>query len=566
MPGIDAAVETIFGPIAAFLSAVVFYKAPIFGGVPIIVVWLMAAAIFLTVWLRFQPITGLKHSIQVIRGRYTAKTDPGEVSSFQALATELSGTVGLGNIAGVAVAIAAGGPGAALWIALFGFFAMSVKMAEATLGVMYRKVNADGTTEGGPMYYLRDGLAQIGRRRLGRVLAVLYAIFTLVGVFGAGNLFQSNQVAAIVASSTGSEFLSGNQWLIGAVMAVLTAIVILGGVTKIARWTSAITPAMAVLYVLCALAIILVNIEALPAAVATIFTSAFTADGVTGGIIGVAVIGIQRALFSNAAGVGSAAMAHSASKTKEPATEGFTALWEPLVDSIGVCMLTAIAVVITGVYQGGGEDGVALTAAAFGTVAGWFPYLLTVAVALFGFSTVLAYAYYGELSAKFLFGSSALVQNAFRIAWVLAVIVGAAISLDSVIAFSDAMFFLMSVPNLLGIYFLARVLRLEILRHRYRVSVGALSEVEPDLQVGMGSHEPTEEQVAAEEHRTLTEELRLADLHRQLAEDPDFPVRADHHDDDLASPMGETDYDDWGQDPEHGGDADPQAERSSAGV
>ena len=227
-------------------------------------------------------------------------------------------------------------------------------------------------------------------------------------------------------------------------------------------------------------------------------------------------------------------------------------------------MLTAIAVVITGVYQGGGEDGVALTAAAFGTVAGWFPYLLTVAVALFGFSTVLAYAYYGELSAKFLFGSSARVQSIFRIAWVLAVIVGAAISLDSVIAFSDAMFFLMSVPNLLGIYFLARVLRLEILRHRYRVSVGALSEVESDLQVGMGSHEPTAEQVAAEEHRTLTEELRLADLHRQLAEDPDFPVRADHHDDDLASPMGETDYDDWAQDPE--GDGDPQAGRSPAGV
>lgn len=208
----------------------------------------------------------------------------------------------------------------------------------------------------------------------------------------------------------------------------------------------------------------------------------------------------------------------------------------------------------------------ALTAAAFGTVASWFPYLLTVAVALFGFSTVLAYAYYGELSATFLFGSSALVQNVFRVTWVLAVVVGAAISLDSVIAFSDAMFFLMSVPNLLGIYFLARVLRLEILRHRYRVSVGALTEVDPALQVGMGAHEPTEAQVAAERRRTRTEELRLADLHRQLAEDPDFPVRADHHDADLASPMGSTAYGDWSQGPEGEGDVDPRAERSPAGV
>ncbi|MGO1201336.1 MAG: alanine/glycine:cation symporter family protein [Dermabacteraceae bacterium] len=538
MTGIDAAVEKYFGPIATWLSNVVFFEVPVFGGVPVIVVWLMAAAVFLTVWLRFQPITGLKHSIQVIRGRYTAKTDPGEVSSYQALATELSGTVGLGNIAGVAVAISAGGPGAALWIALFGFFAMSVKMAEATLGVMFRKVNEDGTTAGGPMYYLRDGLASIGRKRLGRVLAVLYAIFALVGVFGAGNLFQSNQVAAIISGASGSGFLEGNGWIIGVVLAVLAGAVVLGGVKSIARWTSALTPAMAVLYTACVLIILAVNITAVPQAFSLIVTGAFTADGVTGGIIGVAVIGIQRALFSNAAGVGSAGMAHSASKTKEPATEGFTAMWEPLVDSIGICMLTALAIVVTGVYTTGSEDGVALTASAFATVAGWFPLLLTVAVSLFGFSTILAYSYYGELNAMYLFGSTQGVKTSFRVAWVVAIIIGAAISLDSVIAFSDAMFFLMAVPNLLGIYFLSRVLRLEILRHRYRVSVGALEEVDPELQVGMGTHEPTAEQVATERERTLTEELRLAELHRQLAEDPDFPVRAEHHEEDLASPMG----------------------------
>ncbi len=561
MSGIDAFVESVFGPIATWLSNVVFFEAPIFGGVPIIVVWLMAAAIFLTVWLRFQPITGLKHSLQVIRGRYTAKTDPGEVSSFQALATELSGTVGLGNIAGVAVAIVAGGPGAALWIVIFGFFGMSVKMAEATLGVMFRRVKKDGTTEGGPMFYLRDGMATIGWKKTGAVLAVLYAIFTLVGVFGAGNLFQANQVSAIVSAATGNDFLQTNKWLIGVVMAILAGVVILGGVKSIARWTSAITPAMAVLYILCVLAIIVMNIGALPGAVAAIVTGAFTAEGVTGGIIGVAVVGIQRALFSNAAGVGSAGMAHSASKTREPATEGFTAMWEPLVDSVIVCSLTALAITVTGVYEtaGADADGVQLTSAAFGTVAGWFPVLLTVAVALFGFSTVLAYEYYGELSAKFLFGSGKGVQIGFRIVWVLAVIVGAAISLDSVIAFSDAMFFLMSVPNLLGIYFLSKLLRLEILRHKYRVNTGALTAIEdPDLQVGMGSHEPTPEQIEEAAAADREEEERLARLHQTLADDPEFPVRADHHDESLASPMGapETPIGEQAE-PETSGIADP---------
>ena len=527
MGSIDAAIENVFGPIATVLSTVVFYEVPIWGGIPIIVVWLMAAAMFLTVWLRFQPITGFKHSLQVIRGRYTRKTDPGEVSSFQALATELSGTVGLGNIAGVAVAIVAGGPGAALWIAIFGFFGMSVKMAEATLGVMYRRVKPDGSTEGGPQYFLRDGLAAIGFKRTGKVLALMYAIFALVGVFGAGNLFQANQVSVIVSNATGNEFLTGNQWIIGVIMAVLAAVVFLGGVKSIANATSAITPLMAILYFLCTLVIILVNIQELPAAISTIITGAFTAQGVEGGIIGVAVVGIQRALFSNAAGVGSAAMAHSASKTREPATEGFTAMWEPLVDSIIICMLTAIAITVTGVYEAGGEDGVALTSAAFGTVADWFPVLLTIAVALFGFSTVLAYEYYGELQAQFLFGSSATVRTVFRIVWVAAIVIGAAASLDSVVAFSDAMFFLMAIPNLLGIYFLSKVLRLEILRHRVRTTTGSIPVVtDPDLQAGLRDHEPTPEQVQAAAEEDAAERERLDDLHRRLGADPEWA----HHD------------------------------------
>ena len=543
MHGIDAVIQSLFGPISDTLSAIVFFEIPIFGGVPIIVLWLMAAAIFLTVWLRFQPLTGFRHSIDVIRGRFTARTDPGQVSSFEALATELSGTVGLGKISGVAVAIATGGPGAALWIALFGFFAMSVKMAEATLGVMFRRIDEDGTTVGGPMYYLRDGLAAIGWTRTGKVLGVLYAIFALVGVFGAGNLFQANQVAAIVANATGSQFLEGNSWLIGLILAIVAGVVILGGVTSIARFTSRITPAMAVLYVVCTLSVIVVNITHIPDAVVAIVSGAFTGAGVTGGAIGVAVIGIQRALFSNAAGVGSAGMAHSASKTKSPATEGYTAMWEPFVDSIVVCMLTALAITVTGVYEQGAGDGsdsvgVALTSSAFGTVASWFPILLTVAVVLFGFSTILSYAYYGELAAQYLFGKKQGVRTAFRVVWVLAVIVGAAISLKAVIDFSDAMFFLMAIPNLLGIYILSRLVRLEILRHRTRVDVGTLSPVDEELRVGMGSHEPTPEQVEAAEAAEREEAAEVARVREVLADDPDFPVRADHHDDDLASPMG----------------------------
>lgn len=553
MNGIDAAIESILGPLASRLSAVVFFEIPIFGGVPVIVLWLMAAAVFLTVWLRFQPITGIKHSFQVIRGKYSSKTDPGQVSSFQALATELSGTVGLGNIAGVAVAISIGGPGAAVWIAVFGLLAMSLKMSEATLGVMYRKVDEDGTTHGGPMYYLRDGLAQIGWKRTGAVLGVLYAIFALIGVFGAGNVFQANQVAAIVGDFSGEgSFLAQNGWVVGVALAVLTAVVVLGGVTSIARWTSKITPAMAVLYVLSALAIILVNIQQLPAAISAIISGAITPSGVAGGVIGVAIVGIQRALFSNGGGIGTAGMSHSASKTKEPATEGFTAMWEPLIDSVVVCSLTAIAITITGVYEGAGADaeGVALTASAFATVSSWFPYLLLVVVILFGFSTLLAYQYYCELSATYLFGNRRGVRITFRVIWVLAIVIGSAMSLDAVVAFSDSMFFLMAVPNLLGIYFLARVLRLEILRHKRRVDTGALTAVEGDLAVGMGSHHPTEEQVAAAAEMTRTEEMRLKALHKKLSEDPDFPVRAAHHDDALASPMGAPENPFWKQDPD----------------
>ena len=396
----------------------VFFELPVFGGLPLIVLWLMVGALFMTVWLRFQPITGLRTSTTVLRGKVTRKTDPGEVSSFQALATELSGTVGLGNIAGVAVAMSLGGPGAALWIVAFGLLGMSVKMAEATLGSKFRQVKEDGTVQGGPMHYLRDGLASIGYRRTGVVLGGMYAAFTVFGAFG-DDFFQTNQVAAIVADSSGSAFLQDNNWVIGAGIAVLVGIVIIGGVTSIARWTSKITPPMALVYTLCVIVVIVVNVDAVPGALAAMVSGVFTGEGVTGGVVGVAIIGIERPVLQRA-GVGTAGMAHAASKTKHPATEGFTAMWEPVVDSVVVCMLTATAIVVAGAHESGSgdtTDGVTLTAAAFETVAGWFPLLLTVVVALFGYSTLLAYAYYGEQALAYPLGDRRIVRYTFRAAW-----------------------------------------------------------------------------------------------------------------------------------------------------
>lgn len=519
---IDQTIDALFSPISDAISSVVFYSVEVFGQqLPLIVVWLMAAAVFLTVWLRFQPLRGMRHSLQIIRGRFTRKTDPGTVSSFQALATELSGTVGLGNIAGVAVAIAVGGPGAGLWIIIFGGLAMSVKMAEATLAVKYRTVNPDGTTAGGPMYYLRDGLRQIGWRKTGAVLATCYAIFTIIGVFGAGNLFQANQVAAVINSQLGNSWLDGNRWLLGIVIAIFAGLVVLGGITSIARWTSRITPAMAVMYLLCVAVILIVNIAALPEAVISIVRGAFEPVSTTGGAIGAFIIGTQRALFSNAAGVGTAAMAHSAVKTRDPATEGYVAMWEPFIDSVIICTLTTLTITVTGAAASAGPepDGVVLTTQAFATVAPWFPALLTVAVVLFGFSTILSYAYYGELASVYLFGERKQVRMTFRVIWVLATILGASISLGAIIDFSDSMFFLMTVPNLLGIYFLARILRLEILRHKKRADTGLIPVIPAGLRVGMSNHhDPTPEQISEERERLERIDTRSIEIRRALDE------------------------------------------------
>ncbi|MCW4466277.1 alanine:cation symporter family protein [Glutamicibacter sp. MNS18] len=480
---VDQRLDSLFGPFVDWLEGIVFFAVPFFGAdLPLLIIWVIGAGVFMTCFTGFRAFRQLPHSLAIIRGKFNRHTDPGEVTSFQALATELSGTVGLGNIAGVAVAIAIGGPGASLWIIIAGLLGMSLKMAEATLGQKYRRVNKDGSISGGPMYYLQTGLKLQGKAKLGKVLAYMFAVFMMIGALGGGNLFQSNQVAAQIVLITGGpeSFLAGKSWLIGVVLAAVTALAIFGGITSIAKWTGRIMPGMAVIYIGCVLTILVMNFTAIPDAFVAIFEGAFTGDGVQGGIVGVAIIGIQRALFSNVAGVGTAGLAHSATKNTRPAQEGFVAAWEPFIDSVVICTMTALAIIVTGQYQGtgaGGIDGIELTNAAFATVHELFPILLTVSVVLFAFSTILSYSYYGQKAAGFLFGESAVVRQGYNLVWLATIVVGSAVSLSAVVRFSDAVFFLMTVPNLIGLFFMANVIRKELNGHCDDLKTGILKIV-----------------------------------------------------------------------------------------
>ncbi|PRA12171.1 amino acid transporter [Arthrobacter sp. MYb211] len=477
---LDQRLESLFGPFVSWLESVVFFAVPVFGSeLPLIVVWIIGAGIFMTCFTGFRAFRQMPHSINIIRGKFNRHNDPGEVTSFQALATELSGTVGLGNIAGVAVAISIGGPGASLWIVIAGFLGMSLKMAEATLGQKYRRINKDGTVSGGPMYYLQTGLRLQGKAKLGKLLAYMFATFTMIGALGGGNLFQANQLTAQVVLMTGGEesFFAGKSWILGVIVAVVTALAIFGGIKSIAKWTGRIMPGMAALYIVCVLIILFTNFSAIPGAFGLIFEGAFTGGGVQGGVVGVAIIGIQRALFSNVAGAGTAGMAHSATKNTRPAQEGFVAAWEPFIDSVVVCTMTALAIIVTGQYLNQDADGIALTTAAFGSVHGLFPYVLTICVLLFAFSTILSFSYYGQLAAGFLFGKSAIVRNSYNLVWLGTIILGSAVSLSTVVRFSDAVFFLMTVPNVLGLFFLANVIRKELNGHCDELKTGALQMV-----------------------------------------------------------------------------------------
>ena len=464
--GLDERINDIFQPITDVIVSIVFFSVPVNGvGLPLVLVWLIIGAAFFTVFMKFINIRGFKLAIDVVRGKYDDPNDKGEVSHFQALTAALSGTVGLGNIAGVAIAISLGGPGATFWMILAGLLGMSTKLVECTLGVKYRQIDANGTVYGGPMYYLSQGLAEKGQAGLGKVLAAFFAVMCIGGSFGGGNMFQINQAYKQFSGTFG--VLEGQGWLFGLIMAVLVAVVIIGGIKSIAKVTEKIVPFMVAIYVIAALVIIFANISALPAAIGKIFSGAFSPEAVGGGFIGVLIQGFKRAAFSNEAGVGSASIAHAAVKTNNPASEGIVALLEPFIDTVVVCTMTALVIVITGEYQNftgdtSSEAGVALTSAAFGQVMSWFPYVLTLAVILFAFSTMITWSYYGLQSWTYLFGKSKAAEISYKVIFCLFVIIGAAATMGAVTDFSDMMIFAMCFPNILGLYILRNVVKDEI--------------------------------------------------------------------------------------------------------
>ena len=480
--GLDQTVNEQFTKLSDVVQTVIFYPVVVAGvEFPVVVAWLAFAAVFTTVYFRFVNLRGFAHAIRLVRGQYTTPDEVGEVSHFQALATAVSGTVGLGNIAGVAVAITVGGPGATFWMIVAGLLSMSTKFAECTLGVKYRRENADGTISGGPMFYLSRGLAEQGRARLGKVLAAVFAVFCIFGSLGGGNAFQSNQAFAQLQAVTGGEDgpLGGGASgiLFGVLLAALVGVVIIGGIKRIASVTDKLVPFMAVFYLVACVFVLIANAPAIPEALGLIISGAFSPEGVTGGVVGVLITGVQRAAFSNEAGLGSAPIAHSAVATNRPVTEGYVALLEPFIDTVVICTMTALTIVITGAYTRAGTEGVQLTSDAFQTVFPWFPVVLAVAVLLFAFSTQLAWSYYGTKATAYLTDESPLADKIYKGVFLLFVVIGAASSLEAIIGFSDAMIFAMSIPNLIGVYLLIRVVKREMTEHEAGLRGGEIAKV-----------------------------------------------------------------------------------------
>jgi AGCS family alanine or glycine:cation symporter len=477
--GMDEKINDLVKPAVDAMSNVFFYKPLAAYGfeMPLVVMWLVVGATFFTLYMGFINVKGIRHSIQLIRGDYDNPGDKGEVSHFQALVTALSGTVGLGNIAGVAVAISLGGAGATFWIILAGFLGMSSKFVECTLGVKYRKLNDLGEVSGGPMYYLSEGLRRKGHARLGKVLAVLFAMLAIGGSFGGGNMFQANQSFAQLANVF--PVFEGQGFYYGLVIAFFVGIVIIGGIKKIASVTDKLVPIMVGMYVITSLIIITVNITSIGDAFIDIFHGAFTADGIKGGVIGVLVVGFQRAAFSNEAGVGSAAIAHSTAKTDEPISEGIVSLLEPFVDTIVVCTMTALVLIFTGyAADTQGMTGSALTSAAFSSVLPWFKYVLLLVIVLFAFSTMISWSYYGMKSWTYLFGNTKKMENIYKVMFLVFAVVGSSASLGAVIDFSDMMILAMAFPNILGLYFLSGEVKADLKDYFRRLKSGEIKKYE----------------------------------------------------------------------------------------
>ncbi|MEM9572774.1 MAG: alanine/glycine:cation symporter family protein [Pseudomonadota bacterium] len=458
---LDQVINELVQPVTDAVSSFIFFSVPIAGSdVPLIVCWLILGACFFTVYLGFINVRGFGHALNVVRGKYARTDNPGEITHFQALTAAVSGTVGIGNIAGVAITVSIGGPGAIFWLIVAGLVGMSTKFVECMLGVKYRQVNADGSVSGGPMYYLRAGLSARGMPSFGKFLGVFYAISIIIGCLGIGNMFQSNQAYVQLLQVTGGETgpLDGYGWLVGIGLAGLVALIILGGIKSIARVTSRLVPFMIVLYIIGALIVVTMNAANLPGAIASIVTGAFTPSGATGGVLGIMIIGFQRAAFSNEAGIGSAAIAHSAVVTDKPVSEGFVGLLEPFIDTVVICTLTGLVIVTTfppETFMSDDLKGIELTSAAFQSKISWSPIPLSVAALLFAFSTMLAWAYYGTKAWTYVFGEGRGKEYGFSLIFCIFIVIGAAVKLDAILDFADALIFIMAIPNLVGLYILA---------------------------------------------------------------------------------------------------------------
>lgn len=518
--GLDEKVNDAFMPVATWWENFVLTKVPIGEyDIPFVVLLLVIGATFFTVYFKFPSITKFWIAISTVRGKYVDiekhgvdklynndealavedipntirdESAHGEVSHFQALATAVSGTVGLGNIAGVAVAIGLGGPGATFWMIICGLLGMSTKFVECTLGVKYRDVGEDGTVYGGPMYYLSKGLKERGFKTLGKILALIFAILCVGASFGGGNAFQSNQAAVQISTMLGLDGGS-NGVIIGVILACLVGVVIIGGIKRIASITEKIVPFMAGLYILASLVIIFANFSDIGFAFSLIIDGAFTPMAGLGGLVGVLIVGFQRAAFSNEAGAGSAAIAHSAVKTKYPASEGVVALLEPFIDTVVICTMTALVIIFFNINgtdpqsvfnytaehgssvilnsNGNTINGVDLTSMAFDSVIPHFSYVLTIAIVLFAFSTMISWSYYGLQSWKYLFGKGKNADLAYKILFLLFVVIGAAATLDAVIKFSDAMILALVFPNMIGLLFLFTKVRQEMKRYLSAISI-----------------------------------------------------------------------------------------------
>jgi len=464
----DQWVEAHVGPVAEALSSAVFYAIPVAGTqVPLIVIWLAVAAVFFTVYLRFINLRALGLAIRHVKGDFADPTARGEISHFKAVATAISGTVGVGNIGGVAVAISLGGPGAAFWLFLAGLLSMSTKLVECTLGVKYRRYNADGSVSGGPMFYLESYFRERGWPSLGKGMGAFYALALVIGCLGIGNMFQSNQAYAQVLVITGGESsaLVDMGWLFGLGLAAIVAAVIIGGIQSIARVAAILVPVMAVLYVVSCVIVITLSAEHLPGALQLVVSEAFTGQAASGGALGAVIIGFQRALFSNEAGIGSASIAHAAVKTEAPASEGITALLEPFIDTVVICSLSSLVILTTAMphnLMGAGLAGIELTSAAFAWHFAWAPYVIAVAALLFAFSTTLAWSYYGLKGWTYLVGEGRFRALIFQLVFCGFIALGCMLELSAVLDFSDAMVFLIAVPNILALYLFAPMVKREV--------------------------------------------------------------------------------------------------------